>query len=255
MSEIEPTTSLNDPASAGSAAKMSDLEQILAKRKSLETELAEKKRSEKKLRLTVIAVLIAIFVLTIVLIFQYVLKMNEPPTNYFDLQLRNWKAVVAQYPKSPDAHANLGFIYYQKKDFPKALAEFDVALELNEKNLTALFFSGSIYKEQGKFDLAKERLLQSVEVAAKGKKYTAYFYLGEIAEEEGDEQAAFDYYTKSVADNTTTWNAHYNLGKIYEKRKQYSNALNEYKRALLFNPRNTEIKDAVARVEKLVPKK
>jgi len=67
---------------------------------------------------------------------------------------RIWQKKVMQNPKDPEAHANLGVIYQKQKLYNEALAEYNKAESLNNRNVNTRMNIGTLYQEQKNYDMA-----------------------------------------------------------------------------------------------------
>jgi len=68
---------------------------------------------------------------------------------------------VGLAPDFPDAHANLGVVYYHMEDRQNAKVQFMTELRLNEYSVLSLFYLGTIYYEEGHFKPAYEYLVRA----------------------------------------------------------------------------------------------
>ena len=73
----------------------------------------------------------------------------------FEAAIKEYSAVVAVRPDSPDAYVNLGAAYKKKGDLEKALASYDRALELRPRHIAALTNRGWVFVDQERWDQAR----------------------------------------------------------------------------------------------------
>lgn len=103
---------------------------------------------------------------------------------------------------------------------------------------------------RGKYDLAKEKLLKAIELDEFHA--LSYLWLGYIeAINENYNKAEF-YFKRAVYLNPYIGSAHYNLGKIYEKKGLLKKAVFEYKKELKSNPEFTDAKNSLNEIYKLL---
>ena len=108
---------------------------------------------------------------------------------------------VRNNPMSPGAHYNLGTLYRENGDLPSARLAWEKTLEIDPKYADALTQMGTLAAIQGDFPTAER------------------YYLAALEAPQG------------VSDPDKSM-AHYNLGKIYEKRHLPQLALQQYRRFL-----------------------
>ena len=80
------------------------------------------------------------------------------------------------------------------------------------------------------------------------------FQLGRIYYNTEKISEARDIFTKVTKVNPNNSNAHYSLGLIYEKEKNYEAALVEFKAVLSANPGNEDVESKIEELEKVVNK-
>jgi tetratricopeptide (TPR) repeat protein len=100
--------------------------------------------------------------------------------------------------------ATLGFMYFIKGDIEKAEELTQKALEDNPSSHSAWDNLGQIRYKQRKIDEAKEAFAKAV--SFKGNLPDSLYYLGLIAREEGDENAAADYFKQALECDITPLN-------------------------------------------------
>lgn len=69
-----------------------------------------------------------------------------------------WTKTMRTNPESSKVHANLGFVYYGKGDYNKAITEFETALSINAKNCKIHYNLGLAYAQIQQYDKAVNSL-------------------------------------------------------------------------------------------------
>jgi Tfp pilus assembly protein PilF len=100
--------------------------------------------------------------------------------------------------------ATLGYMYFVKDDIEKAEDLTNKALEDNQSSHSAWDNLGQIRFKQGKYDEAKEAFVKAI--SFKGNLPDSLYYLGLIAREEGDGNAAADYFKQALECDITPLN-------------------------------------------------
>jgi len=201
------------------------------------------------LRRGIYMILVLFLVIVAVIIGMYVLRNREAPQTYNDLQLRIWREAVAKEPNNPSFHANLGYIYFRMGSNNQASYELDKAAAIDKKHVTAHYYRGLLEKKQGDEDKAIKDFQVAVDNATSGNRFLPAYDLGRIYEGRKDYKKALESYQKAVDDNAVIWNSHYALARIYEKLGDNKKALDEYTSASKFNPENTALKRAIDRLQ------
>lgn len=184
-------------------------------------------------------------------LYYYAQLRNQPPRSYNDLQLRTWQARVSKNPKDPEAHVNLGAVYFKMDNMNRALQEINLALSLDKKNADAYFYRGRVYKERGEDKKALADLRKSVKYSQKEARLSPLFELAGLYTKQKKYDSAIKAYEALIAENPIFWNAHYQLAKILEKTGDKTRALAEYQEAAKFNPKNKDLQKAIKRLTPL----
>ena len=143
---------------------------------------------------------------------------------------------------------NIGIIYKDQGDYPKAIDHLTRSLKIKEMIGNKRRFSyslnsiGNIYVMQGNYDLALEYYDKSLKISEEtgDKKVMAIILnnIGIIYQDQGDYAKAIDYYTRSlklkkeIGDKKGIGYSLGNIGVIYEKQGNYAKAMDYYTRSL-----------------------
>ncbi len=213
--------------------------------------------------------------------FQKALKFSLNPHSYYFLGLsyqmsgkkddaqKYYLQAVKVNPNFSMAHNNLGVIYLERKDFPRAISHLTSSISADPKNAFACVNLGNALKSVGKieeaisnwnsaidlnpgipepynnlglisyaggeFDKAIRYLKKAIEVDPNYPQ--PYFHLGVIYARENQFRSAFRYleeYLKIVPGHAE---ARALLGNLYLNSGNYDQALNNFHQALSINPR------------------
>jgi Tfp pilus assembly protein PilF len=129
------------------------------------------------------------------------IKQNKVWENNFTFWTHNLK----HEPRDAIAHNNLGNYYFQKKEFEKALNQYNLALKYNP-------------------DFSK-----------------AYLNLGLIALEDGESQKAIGYFHEAIKRDPVCYEAYNNLGNVLLKDNKIDNAIIAYQKVLKIVPQNVSV--------------
>ena len=136
--------------------------------------------------------------------------------------------------KNPSVHYQIGEIYLDRNDIPRAEQSFRRALEIDRRTASALNALGAIAIKRG--DLATGEREARAAIAIKATVRLAHFNLGVIAEERGDLAAAEAEYKKELEIYSDSYRAAFNLSRIYEGQNKLNDQLALLKQSITTNP-------------------
>lgn len=129
-------------------------------------------------------------------------------------------------------HFNLGVCYYQTKNLPEAVAEFNEAVKLSRETYQKAFYAlGMAQKDLKNWRRAEAALRKAVKL--KPNDGEAWFDLALVFLQEKDFDAAEKAFQKSIEyKSIASADAHNNLGVIFALRHEFVSAENEFVAAL-----------------------
>jgi tetratricopeptide (TPR) repeat protein len=133
------------------------------------------------------------------------------------------KKAIAQNPKYPPAYVNLGFCYYQMKDFDAGRKEFETAIKVIDTAETKY-----------KFELADANRMIALAMMLE-KKNTP-----EASQKKWED--AITYLKKSVKYKDDVAQTHLLLGQCYQNLNKKEDGIKEYKRTLQIDSKNEQAK-------------
>lgn len=125
---------------------------------------------------------------------------------------------------------NMGIAYKAKGELPKAVAEYERALELTPQYAEALNNLGNIRKDQKMYDEAIAHLELSIKVFPGNPK--THNNLGTVYAMKGDVNKAVLYFAKAVHLQPTYFEARRNLGVAYRQQGRFAAAERELSAAV-----------------------
>jgi tetratricopeptide (TPR) repeat protein len=152
----------------------------------------------------------------------------------FKLAVSSYETAVQQDPEFYQGYIMLGALYEWKQD-PLCIEYYTTAYQLQPKN-TDVIYSLAYGKQMfGKENSAKKLYRKMIHLDS--LYYVAYFQIGYIKQfSENDLDSALFYYNKTVEINKKHFESYHNIGLIYEDKKDITNALFSYAKALKHNP-------------------
>jgi len=154
---------------------------------------------------------------------------------------------VAADPNNPINYVNLGYVYFQKKDFEKAIADYRKAISLDDKNYAAHFNLGAAYAQTGKDDRAISEYQKAIDIAPRAE--DAHLSLGMLYKAKSDWVKAEKELETANSLNPGDVVVLYNLGTVKEKQGNKDEAINIYQSAVQLMPTYTEAKQALQRLK------
>ena len=164
------------------------------------------------------------------------------------------KVLGKDHPDTALSYNNIGSIYSDMGDYPKALEFYTKALSIREKVLgkdhpdTANSYNniGNVYGYIGDYPKALDFLTKALNIKEKalGKDHpdtaTSYSNIATVYSSMGDYTKALEFYTKALSirekvlgkDHPDTANSYNNIGLVYSNMGNYSKALEFYTKAL-----------------------
>lgn len=142
------------------------------------------------------------------------------------------------------AHNNVGSIYHDMADYPKALEHYIKSLDYKETRQMGLTLSniGGIYMEQGDYSKALEYIQRSLKFnqmkGDQGEQAIALYKIGDIYRRKEDYPKSLDYYTQSlkiydkIGHQIGIANSYSSMGVIYDMQEANVTALDYYQKSL-----------------------
>lgn len=125
---------------------------------------------------------------------------------------------------------NLGLAFYKTGMYSEAKREYEKVLEIDSKNLKALFYMAMLMFHIGQYDDSIEYYEKALELSPSNPKI--YNNLGVVLEQEGAISSAFMHYRKAIQIDETYVNAYHNLGNLYYQKADYEKATTYFKKAI-----------------------
>lgn len=144
-----------------------------------------------------------------------------------------WTQVIERYPLAKKAYNNRGEYYYDKKEFDKSLADYNVLLQLDKGYSSAYNNRGLIFYEKKQYAKALKDYNKAI---ALDKKYEeAYHNRGNANYSSNKYTEALADYNKSISLNPKNHRAYNNRANIYFMRGDYQEAIKNYTKTLTFD--------------------
>jgi tetratricopeptide (TPR) repeat protein len=175
------------------------------------------------------------------------LRPTPTPTTPVDRELSQWEQAVRNDPKSDTAQTGYGLALLDAGDTTGAQQHFELAVRLNDKNWMARFQLGVLIRGDQPAR-AIDLLAQASRLAPHTEKAAPLIAEGDLLLKRGDAEGAETAYRRAIGDSPFIVEAHVGLAKALEALGDTKSALQEYRRALEFDPGNAEIENAIHRL-------
>jgi tetratricopeptide (TPR) repeat protein len=141
-----------------------------------------------------------------------------------------------------------GNAYLSKKQFDRAIADFDQASNLNPKDVVSWITRGNAYREMGRFDRALQDYDRAIEIDPRS--INAYFGRALTFQEKGRydfdaflnegsfEDRAIADYSKLLQIDPGGAGSYSNRGILYQRERKYSLAIADFTQAIQLRPTN-----------------
>lgn len=193
---------------------------------------------------------------TLLLIFAgYILRdyLFPIPDQNLSAAAAGYKRELKKNPNDSEAHARLGWVYYQiateeknSSFLQKAEKEYRQAIGLSPNNVGYRYNLGLTLEEMGQIKQAQEQYLKIVQIEPNHE--LANYNLGTLYYKSGSYEQAVKHYKKVLEAEPTAGNVYYETGRAYEDLQDKQNAIAMYQFALKYTP---DIADAKHRIQLL----
>ncbi|MFC1858124.1 tetratricopeptide repeat protein [Thermodesulfobacteriota bacterium] len=147
----------------------------------------------------------------------FVKKVIREPRSFFEIG------------RDDRRHLSLGHENFRKKDFDRALAEYNRSIQIDEHNPDSYYWRARTFVEIGQYENAVRDLKTAIEL---NDRYTAaYDYLGWLYIKQKLHDESMSYLNKSIEINPDNGWALYNRGRIHFIKGDLEDALNDAQRA------------------------
>ncbi len=151
---------------------------------------------------------------------------------YDDLTL--WEKTVRTAPQSFRAHMNLGFAYFQREAWPRALGAYEAALRILPNQARTHEAMGSAYMRQGQLD--KARVVYRQAIALQPDWAQAHANLARVLRRQGWLDAARQAWQQALAVEPYHAQWHYEFGLLYEQQGVEEKAREQFLQTLDMAP-------------------
>ena len=151
-----------------------------------------------------------------------------------------YESIIGSGYDSFSLYAHLGLIRMQQGNFSSAIDALQRALAHEPCNIDILSKIAYSYHQLKDFSLSRKWYLKCV--CQEPNSELLFFNFAELEKDAGEIDAAINLYQKGIALNSNNFRALSNLGALYEKTKDYPQAIDVYRKAIALAPKISHLK-------------
>ncbi|MDH4226555.1 MAG: tetratricopeptide repeat protein [Deltaproteobacteria bacterium] len=150
--------------------------------------------------------------------------------------IREFSVIIKKNPESATTHVNIGAVYMELKEWDTAIYHYDIAAKNVFYTSPELAYSnmGWAYYNKGAYDKALINLGKAIEIR---KDYALpYYNTAMVYEKLGKDDEAVKSYEKAVKFDERFVDAHYRMGQVYLRLKKKAEAAAAFKKVVELEP-------------------
>jgi len=132
------------------------------------------------------------------------------------------------------AFNNRGIAYYNKKDYDRAIQDYDQAIRLNPSFADAFNNRGNAYYYKKDYDRAIQDYTEAIRLNPSFA--LAFNNRGNAYRDKQDDDRAIQDYDQAIRLNPSDAGMFYNRGNAYRDKQDYDRAIQDYDQAIRLNP-------------------
>ena len=153
----------------------------------------------------------------------------------YDRAIQDYDQTIRLNPSYALAFYNRGLAYYNKKDYGRAIEDYDQAIRLNANYASAFNNRGNVYRAKRDYDRAIQDYNEGIRL---DPKYAAAFNnRGNVYRDKKDYDRALHDYDRAIQLNPNYALAFNNRGIAYRAKKDYNRSLADYEAAARIDPK------------------
>ena len=170
-------------------------------------------------------------------------------TGEYDKALEIYEKMLAEkkYTLHKAPFFNLGLIYKIKKQYPKAIENFNKAIEFNPLSSVSYAHLAEIYESQDDIDKATEYFKKSASIDPDN--HIPLNALGIIYSQKGMQDEALKYLKKALKLKPDSVEVNFNIGYVYFLTYRYGEALRMLEKTLQLNPNYERAEFVISKIK------
>jgi tetratricopeptide (TPR) repeat protein len=152
----------------------------------------------------------------------------------FQKAIADYNEALRLDPQDVDVYNDRGRVWFDLKDYDKALADYNEALRLDPKYVHAWNNRGRVWFAKKDYDQALADYNESIRLDR--RYFHAYNNRGNVFLARGEYDRALEEYNKSIRSNPKYAFAYHNRGLVWQDKREYDKAIEDYSEALRLDP-------------------
>jgi len=144
----------------------------------------------------------------------------------YDKAISDYNEAIRLNPNYAWAYSRRGIAYRHKQDYDKAISDYTEAIRLNPNSVEAYYDRGNVYHDTKEYDKAISDYSEAITLTSNYA--DAYYNRGNVYRETKEYDKAISDYTEVIRLNPNYANAYYNRGIVYRDTKEYDKAISDY---------------------------
>jgi len=161
-----------------------------------------------------------------------------------DLALSLGESALAKNPGNTELRSIMGGLYFNLREYDKAIREYQIIIEIDPKNLVAYLYLATIYAQEKKYDSA-EKAYRKMLAMDPGNIIGMYYYAKTLTQMNRWAEAEALYH-KITLQGPAFEAAWLGLAALYETQNKYDEAIGVYRRYLEINPARISFRVKIA---------
>ena len=154
------------------------------------------------------------------------------------------QAIIREQPNLVPAHFQLAQVYFNRRQFPDAEAEFKRVLDLEPKSTPARFDLGLTYLNEKRYDDASAAFRQML--SQDSSNGDGHYGLGLALADQGKDQEAIEEFKAAAAKGSQMSGLYYEMGVTYGRLKVYDDAIAAFLKEKDENGDDVDLESALA---------
>ena len=140
--------------------------------------------------------------------------------------------------KDAQLYFNQGLVWYENKNYTKAIKAYNTAIKLNSKFSQAYYHRGNAWHRTGNYDQAIEDYNKTIELNPNIAE--SYVCRGLGWQAKGNYDRAIQDYNKAIELNPKIALAYTYRGHVWSQKTNYDKAIEDYSKAIELNPKDSD---------------
>jgi tetratricopeptide (TPR) repeat protein len=171
---------------------------------------------------------------------QELTEPNNLVADNLDSKIQEYLKKARLHPHSAILQSNLGNLYAQQKDWERAIAQYEKAIELDENLAIAHRNLAKVMRYVGRQEESVEHFYRAVKLKPSLGNSQEHLQLGHSFLKQGKKERAIQCYRNAIELDPNFIEAYHCLGETFIDRGEQQEAIDCYRQAIAHNPQDLE---------------